>query len=287
MRRPGYRYEKMTWQEIDAAAVDERLVLLPAGTLEDHGKHMPVDTDVVLARGVCVATAERVPNEVVVLPPITHGYSPHHIDFPGTLTITWNTLVEYVLDLTRSLAHHGFRKMLIVNGHGSNRPLLDLAARLTIVEQPYVQCGFLSWWELTKVREAFAVVRESDWVAHAGELETSMYLALDPSHVDMAKAERDTSFPKSPHFWSDLAGAPPEGHRNAVGLNEFWSTVSRDGVKGDPTVASRETGELLLEAAADEMVEIVREMASRPIRRRIAHQSIRRPPSPFFDDPDA
>ena len=277
-----YRYEKMTWQEIDAAAVAERLVLIPAGTLEDHGKHLPVDTDVVLAQGVCMATADRLPDEVVVLPPLTHGYSPHHIDFPGTLTIGWKTLVEYVLDITRSLVKHGFRKLLIVNGHGSNRPLLEMAARLTVVEQPYVQCASLSWWELTKVREVFASVRESEWVAHAGELETSMYLALDEARVDMTKAERDTSFPKSPHFWSDLAGAPPEGYRNAVSLNEYWSTVTRDGVKGDPTVATREKGEALLRAAADELVDIVNELRARPIRRRVSHQSVPLPTRDFF-----
>jgi creatinine amidohydrolase len=287
MDRVKYHYEKMTWEEIDKAAVDERLVIIPAGTLEDHGKHLPVDADVVLAQGVCLAAAERIPNEVVVLPTITHGYSPHHIDFPGTLTIGWKTFVDYVVNLTGSLAHHGFRKMLIVNGHGSNRPVLDMASRLTMVQYPYVHCGFVSWWELTTVRETFSALRESEWVAHACELETSVYLALDEENVDMGKADRDVSFPKSPHFWSDLAGAPPAGYRNSVALTEYWSTVTRDGVKGDPTVATKQKGEAVLRAAADELVEIIRELKARPIRRRIAHQTIRPPDAGFFTEPEA
>lgn len=285
-QKPNYRYEKMSWPEVDRAAVDGRVVLIPAGTLEDHGRHLPIDTDVVLANGVCHAAAERIAEQVVVLPPITHGYSPHHMDFPGTITIRWKTFVEYVLDITRSLVHHGFRKILLVNGHGSNRPVLDMAARLAVVEHPYAHCGALSWWELAKVREVFATCRESDWVAHACELETSVYLALDEANVDMTKAEKDYSFPKSPHFWSDLAGAPPPGYRNAVSLNEYWSTVTRDGVKGDPTVATAEKGRALLAAAADELVDIVQEFRARPIRPRVAHQSVRPPVTPFFVEAD-
>ncbi|HLU82053.1 MAG TPA: creatininase family protein [Trueperaceae bacterium] len=282
-----YRYEKMSWPEIDEAAVAGKVVIIPAATLEDHGRHLPVDTDVVLAEGVCSAAARRIPDEVVVLPPITHGYSPHHIDFPGTITINWKTFVDYVLDVTRSLVHHGFRKILLVNGHGSNRPVLDMAARLTVIEHPHAHCGALSWWELTKVREVFATMRESEWVAHACELETSVYLALDPDHVNMDKAEKDTSFNKSPHFWSDLAGAPPAGYRNAVGLTEFWSTVTRDGVKGDPTYATAAKGQALLDAAADELVAIIREFRERPIARRVAHQSIRPPTEPYFIEAEA
>jgi creatinine amidohydrolase len=276
-RAPGFLYEKMTWHDIDRAAADGRLVLVPAGTLEDHGAHLPVDTDVVLANGVCRAAAERIPDELVLLPPITHGFSPHHIDFPGTITIGWKTFIDYVADITRSLIHHGFRKILIVNGHGSNRPVLDLAARLTVVEHPYAHCGAVSWWELTRVREVFAQVRESDWVAHACELETSAYLALEPDHVDMSLAERDVTFEKSAHFWSDLVGAPPAGYRNPVALTEYWSTVTRAGVKGDPTVATAAKGTELLRAAADELVDIIREFKARPIRPRIAHQSVRPP----------
>lgn len=273
----GYRFEKMSWPEVDSAAAKNRVVIVPVGTLEDHGRHLPIDTDVVLARGVCEATAELIPEEVVLFPTVTHGYSPHHIDFPGTISIGWKTFVDHLCDITRCLVHHGFRKILLVNGHGSNRPLIDMAARLTVVEHPYAQCGSLSWWELTKVREVFAPIRESDWVAHACELETSVYLAIDPDNVDMSKAEEDTSFNKGPHFWSDLAGAPPSGYRNAVGLTEFWSTVTRDGVKGDPTVATAEKGRLILGAAAEELSDIVREFRERPVQRRVPHQTIRPP----------
>ena len=178
-------FSKLSWPEINDAAESGKVALLPAATLEDHGLHLPVDTDVVIAEAVCRRAAERAGDDTVLLPCVTFGYSPHHIDGPGTLTIRWDTFVNYVRQITGSLAYHGFYKILIVNAHGSNRPVLDLAARLTIVENPDVQCGMLSWWDLKSVREVVAGFRESDWTGHACELETSLYLAIDPGRVNM------------------------------------------------------------------------------------------------------
>ena len=86
------------------------------------------------------------------------------------MTIRWDTFIDYVRQIASSLAYHGFSRILIVNAHGSNRPVLDVAARLTIVENPDVQCGMLSWWDLQKVKQAVAGFRESEWTGHACEL---------------------------------------------------------------------------------------------------------------------
>lgn len=266
-------FEKLTWPEINEAVRDGRLALIPAGTLEDHGLHTPVDVDVVLSGSICRKVAETIPDEVVLMPQVTLGYSPHHIDFPGTITIKWNTFIEWCLDYTRSLIHHGFDKILFVNGHGSNRPVLEMAARLTVVEHPEVHCASLSWWELTEVRKVANAFRESECVAHACELETSLYLALDPEHVYLDKAIQEIAAAnRTPHFWSDLAGWSPEGFRNAVQLNEYWSTVTDNGTMGDPTKATAQKGQLLLDAAVKELVDIVREFKARPIRPRVPHQ---------------
>src|SRR2546428_1339347 len=140
-----YLYEHLTWEEVNDAVRAGKCALIPVATIEDHGPHLPVDADVEIVSAICERAAQRAPDELVLLPCVRIGFSPHHVDFPGTLTIRWTTFVEYVLDITRSLAHHGFRKMLIVNGHGSNRPLMEMAARLTIVERPDVHCAFTSW----------------------------------------------------------------------------------------------------------------------------------------------
>jgi len=268
----SYELAKLTWEEINAAVAAEKVVLLPAGTIEDHGLHLLVDTDVVIAETICRRTAARIPEEVVLAPPITFGYSPHHLDGPGTLTIRWDTFIQYVKDITTSLAYHGFRKLLIVNGHGSNRPVLELAARLTVVEWPEVQCAMLSWWDLLRVQQAVAAFRESEWTGHACELETSAYLAIDPARVQMERAVKDINPYMSPHFWSDLVGHRPEGFANPAVLVEYWSTVSSTGTWGDPTVATANKGQALLGAAVEELAELVGELRARPVRPRVPHQ---------------
>jgi len=275
MPKVPYLFEHLTYEEVNDAAARGAVCVLPIATIEDHGPHLPVDTDVVIVTEVCTRGVSRIPEEAVLLPTVRIGYSPHHIDFPGTLTIRWNTFVEYCLDITRSLVRHGFTKMLIVNGHGSNRPLGEMVARLTIVEHPHTHCAFTSWWDLHDVREAFRGVRESEITAHACELETSLYLAVDESRVYMDRAERDMSYQMSPHFWGDLLGQKPDpSFKNSLWMTEFWSMDTRHGIKGDATKATQEKGRLVLEAAAHELEEIIRELRARPVRTRVAHQRV-------------
>ena len=129
-----YRFAQMTMHEVKDAARQDRVAVLPVATYEDHGAHLPVDTDVVLATRICDRAVSRIPDEAILVPAVPHGYSPHHMDYPGTLTIGWDTFIRYVRDVCCSLAHQGFERILIINGHGSNASPLDMAARLANVE---------------------------------------------------------------------------------------------------------------------------------------------------------
>ena len=264
----------MTWEDINDAVRAGRVALVPAATIEDHGPHLPVDADIVIVSAICERAAQLAPDEITMLPCVRIGYSPHHVDFPGTLTIRWSTFVEYVLDITRSLAHHGFRKILIVNGHGSNRPLLEMAARLTVVERPDVHCAFTSWWDLHDVRQVFNAERESPVTGHACEIETSVYLAVDETRVKMDRAAADATYQTSPHFWGDLAGRKPDpSFKNSVAMTEYWSMDTQHGVKGDPTKATKAKGQHIIEAGGRELVEICRELRARPVKPRVPHQA--------------
>src|SRR5438128_2886414 len=180
-------YERLTWPEVRRAAEDERVALVPVATLEDHGPHLPIDTDLRITAEICRRAAAAAAEESVLLPPIPHGYSPHHMDFPGPITIEWDTFTRYLLDVGRSLARHGFTRMLYVNGHGSNQNLVEMAARLVSLDHPEVlaaACFYLASPEGLAVVEE---VRESErgGMGHACELETSIYLAIEPEAVDM------------------------------------------------------------------------------------------------------
>src|ERR671930_1778175 len=138
MRTAPLLYERLTWPEVRDAAEEELVCLIPVATLEDHGPHLPIDTDLRITTEICRRAAEAAPDEILLLPPIPHGYSPHHMDFPGPITIAWDTFTRYCTDVGTSLARHGFKRMLFLNGHGSNQNLVETAARLVTVDHPGV-----------------------------------------------------------------------------------------------------------------------------------------------------
>jgi creatinine amidohydrolase len=264
-----YRYGEMTWPEIKDAAAAQRVAVVPIATIEDHGLHLPVDTDLLLCATVCEAAVARAADRAVLVPPINHGFSPHHLDFPGPITIGAETLIRYGLDVCKSLAHHGFTKILIVNGHGSNTPFIDVIARLTVVETGALAAA-VNYWSAPGVREAAESLRESEKIGgmnHACEFETSMYLAVKPEVVDMSKAVHELSYRPTKNYWTDLiAGDGP------LVMMEPWSALTESGVMGDPTKATAEKGRVLLDAAAAGVVELIDEMRRRePARRRDHH----------------
>ena len=267
-----YRFAEMTWPETKEAVAQEKVAVLPVATYEDHGYHLPIDVDVVLCTEICERGVARIPSEAVLIPPVTHGYSPHHMDFPGTITIAWDTFIKYVKDVCLSLAHHGFKRILIINGHGSNTSPLDMAARLTIVEtEGEVLCASVNHWGLRPVKALGKTLRDSDYggTSHAGEYETSLYLALRPDLVDMSQAVDERS-PHSASFLSDLlAGGHPDGA--SANMMPYWSSMSESGVRGDATKATQAKGEQFLEAAIEGVIELVRELRATEIRSRRDH----------------
>ncbi len=91
-----HRYAEMTWPEIRQVAAEDRVVVIPIGTIEDHGPHLPVDCDVRIIEAICARACAQAPETTVLLPTVSYGYSPHHGDFPGSLNIRWNVFVEYL-----------------------------------------------------------------------------------------------------------------------------------------------------------------------------------------------
>jgi creatinine amidohydrolase len=263
-----YRYGELTWPEVKEAAEAGKVAVVPVATIEDHGRHLPIDTDVRLCTAVCEEAVSRAADRAVLIPPINHGYSPHHMDFPGPITIGAETFIRYGVDVCRSLAHHGFKRILIVNGHGSNTPFVDIMARLTVVETGALAAA-VNYWAAPGVREAAESLRESDKVGgmnHACEFETSLYLALRPELVDMSKAVREIGHGPTKNYWTDLvAGDGP------LVMMEHWSALSESGVMGDPTKATAAKGARLLDAAAGGIVELIDEMRARPPAKRREH----------------
>lgn len=233
------------------------VVILPIGSVEDHGRHLPLDTDNFIIWSICEAAARRAPGEILLLPQTPFGFETHHMDFPGTIDIRMEHLLHFVLDVTKSVARHGFRHILIADGHGSNMPILDLVARRTILETE-AMCGTFIWPSLAP--KLINELRESPvpgGMAHACELETSVYLHLDAKRVQMDKAVKDINLPPSKFMWLDLMQGSP------VLYMDHWTRFSKSGVVGDPTVATAKKGKKIFEAVVAALVELVREFRAR------------------------
>ncbi len=259
-----YRYEKLTWPEINDAVDLGKVCILPCGAVEQHGHHLPLDVDLVCPGGIAHGTGRELADKILVLPHISYGYTGHVMDFPGTINTNYTTFIEQVLDVTRSLAYHGFKKIILLNGHGSNMPNLDLAARRTNLETD-AECCVIAWWNLLTVDKDFLPSwRESKFpggCAHACELETSLYLYLDEDGVRKDKIKSGTiSFnnDNSPFNWVDLFGAGP------ATVVSWTSSYSDTGVLGEAELATKEKGERVYLEAVKQLGRFITYWHSRP-----------------------
>ena len=268
-----YKFDELTWPEVNEAVAMGKIPILPTGSVEQHGHHLPLKVDHLCANAVATEAARLRPDLSLVLPPVSYGYVHHVMDFPGSMNIHFEHFIQFVLDICKSLAYHGFKKIIIVNGHGSNHPLVDLVSRRVIVETD-ASCTFCSWWQLLTVDPEFKNKwRESRFAggcSHAGELETSMLLHLSPESVrkDKIKSEiAKTNLMDSKYIWSDLFG------RSAMGLIEWTSQYTDSGVMGEAEKATAEKGKLVFEEASRNLAEFVAEYHARKIDTRTRHQA--------------
>jgi creatinine amidohydrolase len=281
--RAQHRYELLTWPEINEAVAQAKVIILPVGSIEQHGYHLPIDVDVKLASSVCYAAGERSAEDILVLPPMTYGYCNHVMDFPGTITIQPTNFINMLLDITKSVAYHGFKKIILVNGHGSNHPLVEQVGRQTNLTTD-AECITLSWWQL--VAEYWnKEVRTSGpgGCAHACELETSMYLHIDNDGVRKDRIDGEIpdyarNDPESAKWlWVDLTlGGGP------VSLVSWTSSYARTGSFGNPELATGEKGEKAFNYAADQLVELARWFKKRPKPARKEHHAEAPTVEPWF-----
>ncbi|NNE71995.1 MAG: creatininase family protein [Rhodothermales bacterium] len=245
----SYLWAEMSWPEASERLKEVSVALLPVGAIEQHGPHLPLDVDTFDAEYLCRAVAARSPDpKPLVLPTVPYGVSYHHDEFPGTLSISNNTLSALIYDIGMSAARNGITKLLIVNGHGGNSPTLNHAAQMINRDARIfvaVDTGESSDEEIYR-----HVVTPND--VHAGEVETSTSLSIRPHLVDMTKAAPDV-----PDFSSKYLDFTTN---EAVPWYAFTHRISESGVMGDPTKSSKEQGDLIWEIMIRHMSALVEEL---------------------------
>lgn len=222
------------------------LVILPTGATEQHGPHLPVGTDSMAVEAVARSAAARVRPGIpaFVAPTLAFGSSPHHLPFGGTMSVSTETYYRLICDLLESLAESGFRRVFIINGHGGNSELVQLAARdVALRREIAVAAG--SYWTVAWERLTAAGAGQIGHLpGHAGAFETSLVAALRPDLVREPRPERELDPRTSPPM-------PADPYR--VEIHGFWQRI--DGYSDSPARGSKEDGERFLAAAVEGVAE--------------------------------
>lgn len=252
----------MRWEELSAPAIEaldrhKTVVVLPLGSVEQHGRHMAVGTDTLLAYNLALSAADRLAGRVAVLPPPWYGFSAHHMRFAGTVTLRLETLLALVDDIAASVVAHGFRRLLIVNGHGGNNGAVDVLVS-TLGRKHYGKARIAGLTYFQLARDVITEMRESapGGMGHACEFETSMLLHLRRDLVAMERAVVTYPDPGSSYLTTDLVGG------SAVRTYHDFGDLSESGTLGDPSLATAEKGGRFYDAVLDALVRFIEDFAS-------------------------
>jgi len=248
------RLEHARWP--DLPSLSERIFVVPLGSMEQHGKHLPLFTDSLIVGHVADRVEALRSERIVVLPVQWLGHSPHHRRF-GCVSLDLFPYIELIRGLCRSLIAMGARRILLLNGHGGNdvpckAALRELKSEFESLSDLYV--AYATYWNLAAAE--FTAIRESPvgGMGHACEMETSILLAEEPELVDMSKATRGGPSAERGFRTIDMLKGEP-----FFMINEF-DEFSETGVIGMPDFATSEKGEKFLEAAAQAVARFVDEL---------------------------
>ncbi|HDI06862.1 MAG TPA: creatininase family protein [Candidatus Bathyarchaeota archaeon] len=252
MKMRSYYLGELAWPDVESFLAQHHTVVIPVGSCEQHGPHLPIDTDAFDAFWLSKKAAEKA-KCALVAPPINYGVSMHHMDFPGTVTLSPQTLEQLAYEVAVSLIRHGFRKIVFENAHGGNTPALLAAAQRIKAEKPEV---FVVVDSVDLIPDYIEKEIETVYDAHSGEFETSTTLANREEWVVKERVSKpEIRFPRCKYTKIGL-----KEHGPKVSWVFRTRELSPTGVIGDPTKASKEKGEkawqLAVERLADLLVEL-------------------------------
>lgn len=233
--------EELGWPDVvEYLSRDDRLILV-VGSTEQHGRHLSFASDVWQPWEIALRLSDR--TAVLVAPPMSYGMSLHHLGFPGSLSLRPHTLSSVIVDLLESAYEHGFRRILILNGHGGNIASIQTALAEALNELHGLQVRLSSWWHLEEVKAVLDEAFPGRTGGHADAGETSMVMAIRPDVVRLERAEHSPDAP-NPGFLT-----------RQVFMEHFPHGV----IGANPRRASAEVGERALDAAVRVYEKMLRE----------------------------
>lgn len=250
------RLQDLTSPDVKQLDFAKLIAILPTGSIEQHGPHLPLSVDTDLVSAVASRIEQRTPDKVLLLPTLWPGHSTHHMHFPGTIDIPQLNYINLITDIGKSIASMGATKCFFLNGHGGNDTPIRAALRELKSAVPKTRFIFASYWSLAA--DAIKKVRQSEMggLGHACEMETSLMLHLHPERVKMELAKRDGPKQTDLYRKADMQLARP-----IFFVNEFHE-ISQSGVVGHPDLATAEKGKRFLDGIVDSVGKFVDEFAT-------------------------
>lgn len=242
-----YRWTELTKDALTAVTKTESIAVLPLGATEQHGPHLPLGTDTALVEAVLDRSALKLRSDldVLILPSQAIALSPEHASFPGTLTLSSETVLRVWQEIGASVANAGFQKLVLFNGHGGNVAAMDIVAR-DLRANHGLWVAHTSWFALAD-QAAYLSTEELKHGIHGGLAETSAMLAISPQLVDMRYAQ---NFRSRGQDWETSYHRVGIGGKQAK-LGWMMSDLNEQGAAGNAAAATAELGNLLLESAAE------------------------------------
>ncbi len=225
--------QHLTWQEVEHYLTQDDRLILPIGSTEQHGPRAVLGTDAIIPTALAQKVAER--TGTLAAPPLNFGMALHHLGFAGTLSLKPTTLIAVLKDLLASAARHGFRRILVLNGHGGNVAAANAAFAESMHELPMLRIAFYSWWEPPEVQALLQQLLGGPDGVHATPGETSMVMHLVPGVV------------------KEMTGLAVEGIPRSHYLGAAdWKRLTPSGVfNANPDLASPELGRQLFDFCVD------------------------------------
>jgi creatinine amidohydrolase len=242
----------LTWTDIAAMPDKHRVVIVqPVAAIEQHGPHLPLVVDSAIGMAVLGKALGQLDPQIpaYAMPPLHYGKSNEHWHFPGTITLSAQTLISTLMEVGESLYRSGFRKWILINSHGGQPQIMDIVAR--DLHQQYEDFEVFPFftWRVPHITKSLMTEKEGQLGIHAGDAETSLMLAILPDTVKMERA---------------VAEYPPELPENSLltlerNLPIPWTTrdISHSGVIGDATTATAAKGERILASLADGWAQVI------------------------------
>jgi creatinine amidohydrolase len=260
---PSHRWQDLTTQDFASLDAARTVAVLPLGATEQHGPHLPLSVDTDLVEGVVRAALGRLAltDPVLVLPTQQVSLSTEHMAFAGTLTLSPQTALAVLCELGACVARAGVKKLLFFNAHGGNVSLMDMVAR-----ELRAQHGLLvyssSWYNLPLADAAMAPydADERRFGIHAGDMETSMMLALSAQRVRMNLAQNFVSTSQE-----RAARYPVLGNGQAAKLGWHMQDYNPHGAAGNAAAATADKGQALVDSAGEQLALLLREMVALPL----------------------